>query len=440
MKMPRQFRVPRSFVGLPPVFMVLCSPVSAQEAAAPEQKTVLTFAVGGVSSDNIQRLSVDEEAGTIGTAGIRFAYGQQTRRIDTDIDLNAAYQHYFDDEYDDDVIGGVNATLDVGLVPDRLLWTFRENFGQISFNPLEASTPDNRENLNLFTTGPSLILNFGDATELKISALHSSIDYEDRNLDGTQDQGELTLSRQLSGKSTLSAILNAGRYQFDDEIANPDYDKREALARYEIRGSRTTLTADLGYTEIEIDDKSDGMLARLSVSRQVSEGGRLAIGAGTEFSSAGDIFRLDQGVGGVQLDDENVIGTSDPFERNYANIGYDFDRHRTTLGVSANYSSEQYETSSALDRKVMTYSAYFTRRLSAVLSARLFASLDQDRYDELDVDIDETTAGVSADWVLGRRLTLRFQYEHTDRESSNDVSEYTENQFSLFMLWSPVQR
>ncbi len=419
------------------------APASTSAPVATNDRELnLTLTAGAIQSDNIGRVADGaEEDGAIGIAGVRLGYKEQTRRIESDIDLNAAYEHYFDDTFDGGILGGVNATVNFGVVPEKFLWSFRENFGQIDTNPFAAATPDNRENLNIFATGPDFFLALGDATSLKLSARHTDTDYETQNLDGQQNEGELSLIRRLSGSSTLSLVAQSAKFEFDDEVANPEYDRHEGLLRFEAQGSRTSLSVDGGYTAIDLDgETSDGLLARISLSRKTSPGATFSFSAGSEFSSAGDIFRLAQGADGVQLQPGDVVGTSDPFERRYAGLGYEFARNRTSFSLNAQVSKEEYETSTALDRDLTTYSMHFTRFLTAALSVRLFAALEQEEFVNLGVDDDEFSAGGSLDWSFGRTLSLRLQYDHFDRDSTNLSTEYTENRAALFVLWSPVQQ
>lgn len=425
---------------------LVCGVASAQQstpeipsAAASEQN--LTFALtGGASwSDNIGRVPQNEQEGTIGRAGVQLGYGQRSRRIDTMVDLNAGYEHYFDNEFDDNVVGGVDATLNLGIVPERFLWFFQENFGQVTSDPFAASTPANRENINYFTTGPDFILNFGSATSMRLSGRYSDTRYEISDLDGQQYGAVLSLARRLSGVSTLSLNAEGNRFEFDDQIANTDYDRYQGYLRYEVQGARTGLTVDAGYTTLDMnDDTSDGILARVALSRRMSSASTLTLSAGSQFSDSGDLFRDGQSSQGVSQSTSNVVGTNDPFESRFASLSYDFNRNRTTFGLSVQYGKEEYETATELDRTLMTWAGYFSRQLSRVLELRLFAQLDQEEFDATSFEDDEVRGGAYLNWALGRTLSLRLQYDRFDRDSSDADTEYTENQASLFLVWSPV--
>ena len=414
---------------------------SAAPSAAPDQALDVSFSAGVSGSDNIGRESGNERSGTIGLAGVQLTYAQNSRRLKSDIDVNATYENYSDDAFDDDVIGGANAELNFGIVPDRFNWIALENFGQVTSDPFAADTPDNRENINYFTTGPDFLLHFGDEMSLRLSARYSDVQYEVAETDGTQYSGTLALSRAVSTASSISIIVDGSRYEFDNSAINTDYDRRQLYLRYEAQGRRTVLNADLGYTTIDIGDRSpDGALARFSLSRRLSPSASLTASLGTQFSDAGEMFRDGQQTSGVVTDTSSVVGTGEPFRSDFGSLGFDFDRNRTMIGVEIRAEHERYETSTLLDRDLLYVDARALRHLSPTIDASVFARLTRQEFTNVDFDSNDRDIGAILSWNVGRRVALRFQYDHLTRTSSVDGSDYTENRASLRIFWSPMAR
>ena len=444
LRMPRM----RLLAALPAALICLSTGAVAQQLTLPSTATTegnrpLEFALtGGASwSDNIALLPADEKDGTFGQAGLLLGYAQKTRRIETSVDANIAYEHYFDNTFDDGVVGGVDASLDFTIVPERLRWFFQENFGQINADPFAATTPDNRENINYFTTGPDLIFQFGSATSLQLGARYSDAQYEISATDGRQYGGSIALLRRLSGNTSVSLNASGDRIEFDDTTVNTDYDRYQAYLNYSTRAARTSLSIDAGYTAVDLGSRtSSGLLARLSITRRLSPSANLTLSGGTQFSDAGDLFRNSQGTQGVGLDTLSVIGTGDPFESRFGSIGYGFSRNRTSFGLSVMHTRERYENATALDRTLTDWNAYFSRRLSPVLELRIFAWLEQQSFSNIDFDDDELRAGAYLSWSVGRSTSLRLQYDRHDRNTSDGSTDYAANQFGLFVTWSPIGR
>jgi hypothetical protein len=418
-----------------------------QEATQAEgEEHLLKVAVlGGASwSDNIARVGDEEEGGSIGRAGLLLDWKEKSRRLDADVDVDTLYEHFFDDTFEDDLVGGVDGKVTLGIVPDRFNWYFEENLGQITLDPFAAVTPANREDINYFTTGPDFLLHFGSDTSLQLSGRYSDTSFETSHYDGTQTGGFVALGHNLSTASRLSLNVEANQFEFDDQVTNTNYDRTGAFVRYEVHGARTELQVDAGYSAIDLDggESFNGLLARINAKRRMSTASTLTFAAGTQFGDSGELFRQGQDLGGgASLQTSRaVIASSDPFESHFASLGYDFNRNRTSLGFSVQYNDEQYETNSAADRSFIYWSLYGVRQMSPVLSLRAFATLSHQELENADFDDDELRFGLSADWNLARTMSLRAQIERYDRNSSTGGGEYQEDVASLFVIWSPIDR
>lgn len=395
--------------------------------------------VGGAWSDNINRQPEVEEEGSIGQVGLQLGYAQQTRRLSTDINANVMYEHYLDGVFDDDVIGGADGMLIFGIVPERFEWFLQETYGQVNSDPFSAGTPENRESINYFTTGPDFTLGLGGATSLRLSGRYSSTQYEVTELDGERYSASGAFVYQLSGNSAFSLNVVGEELKFDDQLVNADYEQQQAFVRYEAQGARTGLSLDLGYTALEGDTTdANGLLARLALNRRISTASQVTLSAGTEFSDSGDLFRATQGGRGPTREAQSVIGSSDPFENRFAALSWDFERNRTGFGLGAMKSEERYETLTDLDRTVTTFNAYFSRDISRLLDVRVFAWHEREEFNAGSFEDEEFRGGASLGWNFARTLQLRFQLERFDRGSTDEATEYTENRASLFLVWSPV--
>ena len=243
----------------------------APETAASGRGHLLDFGVtaGATRSDNIELTSEDETAGTIGEVGVNLLYSQESRRLQSDIDLNAAYQHYFDDDFDDDVIGGLNGTAVLGLIPERLEWFVQDNFGQTRLDPLLAETPTIARISITSRPVPTSLCVSDSGRHCDFQDVTRSTSGETTTLDGDRYSVAMALIRRLSGASRVSLNVQGERHKNDETepdaaAFSSEYDRHEAFVRYEIDDTRTHLGLDLGYTTIDGQgDTSSGALARL---------------------------------------------------------------------------------------------------------------------------------------------------------------------------------
>lgn len=409
------------------------------EARELQKGASFAITAGGAWSDNVARAPQDEESGSVARAGVILGYEHSSAKLDVSIDGNVSYEHYIDDTFDDGVIGGVSASLVGHLVPDRLRWTVEENFGQVARDPFFAATPETRENINVFSTGPDLRIG-GGRTYLALSARYTMSDYEMSLFDSNQYDAVVSLVRDGSKGSSLSLNVAGARVDVEEGSDGFDYDRYESFIRLQAESARTVLHLDAGYTMLEIGNESPGgVLLRGSINRRLSQSSSVFISLGSQYSNSAEMFRMGQVTRGVTLETSSVLTTSEPFENRFASVEYNFFRGRTRFGLSVHYSDEDYEESDATDRTVAAATIYISRQLRPLLELRVFANYEQERYDEVDVDTDEIEAGAYLDWQVGRRMDLRLQYDWMDRKSTLKASEFTENRVSLSLSWWPAR-
>ncbi len=376
------------------------------------------------SSDNITRVDTGEIDETLASAGLTLDWQEQTQRINGTALVDLSYVEYLDDTYDSEVLGTASADVTFGIVPDRFTWQVRDEFGQSQTDPFSPVTPETRENINYFTTGPDFILRFGNATSARLFGRYSLTDYEDSPFDADRVTYGLALGRELSASSRVALNLVSDSSDFDNE-ANTDYDRRSAYLSYDLTGEgRTTINSRVGYSWLELDgaEETGGLLFGLDLTRQLTASSQLLLSAAHEFSDAGEIA----GEGSTE-----ITSSSDPFENSDFSLGWNFDRNRTSFGLSAAYAERRYETQLVLDSDRTDFSLDIGRRMRPTLRLSLTASLTNEDFVNTGIDSDEWMAGLRLDWQMGRHAGLRLRLEHTERTASGGGGDFAENRVFL---------
>jgi hypothetical protein len=392
-------------------------------------------------SDNITRASSDEIDETIGALGLDLQWDAQTRRIEGSALVDLSYYEYMDETFESEVLGNANATAVLGLVPERFTWFISDAFGQAHTDPFSPGTPENREDLNFFTTGPDFIMRLGGATSVRLFGRYSVTTYEESLLDSHRRSGGVALQRDLSARSRIALNGVSERVEFDD--APSDYDRENAFLSYEFDGARTDITGETGYTWVKPrpgagGEESGGLLASLSLVRTVSPSSTLFFDVGTNFSDAGEALRtaLEGGlVGGA-----DITATTDLFENRYASVRYRFFRHRTGFELGTSWSEDRYEERTEFDRTRFAYEASLTRQVGSNTDFVLLAILNQEEFDTNGLRSDELSIQARLDWRLGRSFGLALTIERFDRGTNRDDEiglgrEYSENRAFLMLTY-----
>lgn len=390
---------------------------------------------GAGYSDNIARVSANERDEKIGTVGLDLSWDEQTRRIDGNALIDLAYFEYFDDTFDSELVGTGDASLTFGIVPERFTWSFQDSFGQAQSDPFAPLTPETREDLNYFTTGPDIIARLGTAGALRLFGRYSLTSYEESLLDSERRIAGAAFERDLSASSRVALNGVTGEVDFDD--APGDYDIDNAFISYELDAARTDIIFELGYTWLkpEVGEETDGPLASLSLIRALSASSTLHVELGTQFTDASEALR--SGLEGGIVGGADVSASPDPFENRTAGLRWSFSRNRTGFTLGASWNEDRYERTTTLDRTRLAYEATFSRQLGATLDLLLVGLFSDEEFDTTGLTAEELNLSARLDWQAGRTLGLALSIERYDRDTSDGTGEYVENRAFLLLTFRP---
>jgi hypothetical protein len=397
-----------------------------------------TVEAGAGHSDNMTRVPDGEVDETIATAGLDLTWNEVRPRLTAEANVNARYFDYLDDTYDSEVVGTADAMLLFGLVPERFTWLVQDSFGQERSDPFAPVTPDTREDVNFFTTGPNVTFRLGSSGVLRLLGRYSASQFERSPLDGDRVGGGFALVRQPSTRSEISLNAFSEQVRFEEEFNN-EYDRNSVYLGYSAQGARTDITVEAGYTMLEMEngDEQDSPLLDVEVSRELSPGSTLALAFGTELTDSSDALR--SAVDGAPVEGSaGAVASADPYKNRFASLGWNFARRRTTLNLRGRWDEDSYETQTTLDRTSLIWSASIDRQIAPALSVGLAGSLSDEEFDNSGLSADELRYGVTLNWQVARTLALRLVAERFDRDSSDAAGEYVENRIFLTLLFRPA--
>ena len=377
--------------------------------------------------DNVTRSSDNEQGETIATVGAQLSLDHESKRLNAKISSRLEYHDYFDNTYESDVVGNFLANTTFNLVTERFTWAADDTFGQSSINQFAGDTPANRENINVFSTGPDFKLPLGTRNFLVIGGRYSDVAYEHSDLGNDRISGNVALQRELSSASQVSLNATTEQVRFDDQTLYTDYDRNEAFFGYQRDSSRTHLTLEAGVTEIRTGgENNDDWLGLLRVSRQASPALTFGMELGHEFSDAGTSFVQQQELQPGSTDPVSIQQVALPFVNEYAELFGDFMRNRTGIELRLGFYDETYDQAPFYDRKRTAIDFRVQRTLSPSLAAHVQANYSHSDYTQQNRDFADLTASIGVNWQVGRLTSVDINYTYVDR--SGDGSDYSSNQ------------
>ncbi len=397
---------------------------------------------------------------SIATAGLDASVYRDTGRLRANIDASTEYENYLDNTYASHVLGQLRGLVSYAFVPEQFIWAVQDTYGQLNENPLLPSTPQNRTNANVVSTGPDLSVHFAADTALQVGAR-----YEQSNFQGSGNalnddrrlSGNLGLVENLSQATALSLNVNAARIEYPNSV-QPGYDQEELYGRYETRDPRTGLAVDGGVSEIrEAGSTEHAPLLRLTFFRRLTPFWNLNLSAGSEFQNtanalqaalngtqvvSGQVVAVPTGpVTGPGAGTADVILTQSAFRADTARIALDFVRLRTSFDINGSLEHDRYGFgASDLDRDIYSGGASFSRRLQPSLTLLLSASY-QRRQPLGPAAADRTEYGDAAlDWRAGAKLVVTLAYHHEVRTTDLGGFGYRENFAYLRLAYGSPKR
>jgi Surface lipoprotein assembly modifier len=432
----------RSSIRRNPLALVLL--VTASSAAEAE---TLSYGVdaGVAESDNVTLVSANKVSQTIAIADADFDVKKQSRLLDLDAKGNFSYLDYLQNAYTSQLIGRFDGLAHFAIIPERVIWVLQDNFGQAALDPFTPTTPSNMENVNYLSTGPDVNFRLGGTSFLNMGARYARAQYATSPYNSNRWFGNLAWGIELSSRSSVSLNADTERVQFENTVVNSDFDRTNAYVRYTIQGARTELSADLGATRItENGSSTSGGLGKVDLTRKISAAAKLKFTAGHTLTDASTSFsNLQSGATGV-VGTAPAAQSSNNYTSNFASIGWQYERNRTTFGISARWEKDSYSTEPSLDNTRDGAELSIKRRLSRAFTVDLVGRYYRTDY----VHAVVSTAGGSSEyrdgwlaagltWRHGRGLEVRLRGEHTSRNASEPGAGYGENRALLTIGYRP---
>jgi hypothetical protein len=241
--------------------------------------------------DNVRLTPVDEESQVILRTGLEFLVTQEGSVLQARLQGRADYRHYQDSAYASTLEGMMSGRLDWMIVPERLSFTVLDELELQAIDRFAADTPDNRQQVNVLALGPNVLFRLGDTLNGRLEARYIETNAEITDeFNSTRTGVALSLGKDLSPDSRLSANAHWQDIDFDDDLTARDHERTEAYLRYERGNADTSMTIDAGYARLEYQDGSseDNPLLRAEFRKGLSARSSLELLLVDQFSDAAD--------------------------------------------------------------------------------------------------------------------------------------------------------
>lgn len=375
-------------------------------------------------SSNVLRSDSNEQDDLIGTIWAGMTLSENSRTLSAEIAAAADAEMYMNDTLSDDVLLSLAALVDWAILPQRLHWHLEDYYQQTQVSPFEAASPDNREDTNVFWTGPDLIFRLAQLYALELGGRYGHYYYADTGGDNERLAASARLTRRLSSMSELYLEGSHMTVEYDNEgelglegVPYADFDRTDVFAGWAYEAVRTELRLELGNTRIKRSglDDADGFLGALSVRRRLPQEGTLGLRLLSQYTE-GSSDLLSTGGGRLRADPADEAAIHDILYEIYAELFYTGHWRGADLGVRLFYRDEDYEIA-PLDRVNYGLRLDVGTRLAPSWTGGVYAAYRHRDYDQLDRTDHDLTVGVGAAYAFTRRVSLDLDLHHNLRDS-----------------------
>jgi hypothetical protein len=378
----------------------------------------------GLTSDN-----EDDDVIAIGYVGA------EVDAVDGPLTANATaslvYENYTSNTFSDQYYWNLGAIAGWEMIRDRLDWQARNFFGQQQRDSLDADTPDNRQNTNVFTFGPIIQYQVTPRNRISISPEYHNFWYEHEDTDNQQYVLAADWMYDLYRTMDVGLRGSVTKVDYDKEDRNPNYTISTVNTVVSGVTSRSDYNLTLGVTYINRDDfeNQNGYVGSLAWAYQLT--GRSGVQAflSSELTdTSSDLLRSETDPGTGDFSNEQISG--DVLRNNTARLSYTRQASTLNTNVWAEYRDLQYKESPN-DRDVREVGAELTYQITPLFNGGVSGSYNRTKEKDTDRKDEEYIIGGNLGYDLTSKLRTRFDIRYRNKDSTLSVDEYSE--FSAFI-------
>ena len=382
-------------------------------------------------TDNAKLSSKNEDDDVIAVGYV----GAEIDVVDGPLTANATtsltYEDYTDDSFSDQYYFNLSADAGWEMIRDRLTWQVQNFFTQQREDSLDADTPDNNQNTNVFTFGPILQFQATPRNHINISPEYRNFYYQKENTDN--QQYGITAGWLYDLYRTMNVGLSGSvkKIDYDKDDENPDFTTSTANAVVSGTTARSVYNMTLGATHVNRDrfENENGSVGSLTWAYQMTgRSGMEAFLASELTDSSSDLLRSETDPITGDFSNEQISG--DVLRNNTARLSYVMQASTLYTNVWAEYRDLSYkETQDDMD--VREVGAELTYSITPLFNGGVSSFYNRTKQKDTGRKDTEYFIGGNLAYDLTRKLRTRLDLRYRTKDSTVSSSEY--NEFSAFI-------
>ena len=376
-------------------------------------------------TDNVRGVSINEEDDFIAISRVGASVDAGSGPFKFDANTSLSYNNYIQDSFGIQRYFNLDATADWEMLKDRINWQVMDFFSQKSINSLNPSVPDNIQDTNVFTFGPTINHRISGRQSMTLKPTYRRFTYESQNIDNQQDSLGISWNYKLF--RTMSVGVRGGINKTDyDDVLLTDNTFRNINLTLSAKRANYNYSADIGITNVDRDvgkgvrgitgnvnwlfDITGFSNLRAYVSSDITDSNNNLLGAA------------------INPDDGGLLGediSSEVLRKNNFRLTYQRAGAALIADIWIELSKQDYEFA-LLDREVKAAGFGFVRPLTAVLSIGINGSYNNIESTDIARTDKIISVGGSINYRWSRNISGVVDFTYTDNTSFVNTLNYSE--------------
>ncbi|MFO1456165.1 MAG: hypothetical protein U1F18_07960 [Steroidobacteraceae bacterium] len=407
-------------------------------ASAFELSTEAT--VAAVRTDNVSPGSPVKSSSTLGLLRAGAEIQSVTSRLELGVDAEVTRYQYLQGGYDPETLPQLSGIATWHIMPERLSWFVRDDYGQVGGLSFGEIRPIVRENINYFTTGPTLTVPLGGRNELELGGSYADVHTSGAGVDSNRYQGSAQLRRRISDRRNAGLNFSYTKIDYDAAVSLSGYDRSVASARFASNARRGTLLAEVGASRVTRPGRAadTARLFNFELDRRLGSRSTLALRLSSESSDAADAFR--DGIGSSITPgsgDSQLPLNGEPFMLDSASLEWSHASVRLTTQVRLLREKERYDDTGFADRERTGMALSGAYRWSSRDESRAAIRHERNASDDVAFRDRNWSFEVGHTHRIARELYATLNYMHFRREREVVTTNQSENRWMLTISFRP---
>jgi hypothetical protein len=413
-------------------------PPLANQLAPGMQGRQFGLRFGGGYSDNLARVSGGEQSGSYSLLGLTGQYSRNADRWNANLASDIEQRRFSDSSIDDEPYGYLTGSVELFAVPERLSWVFADDYGQARSDPFRAAGPLNREQINVFSTGPRLNMPVGARTFFQAAGTRAERSFEETNrLDSESTTYDVGISRVLNTTTDVGLTISTRETSYD--VSTLDNELDSAYFSYQRRLAAGQASVALGKSRVNFGGTDDSApYAAVTWDRDVGARSRISLSFTNELIDAGDNLRL---LGGLVTNEtvDEVFLTADVLEQATTSLAYSLTRDRAQITVTLSSLEAEYQNDLDFDNQRDLVAFSWARTVTPLLTVGSDLFSGKRSFDASGQEDQDRRAAIWLRRLIGSRLNMDLRLERDSRDGQG-VNNYDENFVRLVFRYDFARR